>query len=70
MTKTCDIDIVVQGSSVQRETKYNRNVEQVSMIKRELMTRQWMKKIFLFEKKLKKNDMLTKSHQLRKFRMK
>ena len=30
MTKTCDIDIVVQGSSVQRETKDNRNVEQES----------------------------------------
>ena len=30
MTKTCDIDIVVQGSSVQRETKDNRNVEQKS----------------------------------------
>ena len=29
MTKTCDIDIVVQGSSVQRETK-DRNVEQES----------------------------------------
>ena len=28
MTKTCDIDIVVQGSSVQRETKDNRNVKQ------------------------------------------
>ena len=26
----CDIDIVVQGSSVQRETKDNRNVEQES----------------------------------------
>ena len=30
MTKMCDIDIVVQGSSVQRETKDNRNVEQES----------------------------------------
>ena len=30
MTKTCDIDIVVQGSSVQRETKDSRNVEQES----------------------------------------
>ena len=30
MTKMCDIDIVVQGSSVQRETKDNRNVEQSS----------------------------------------
>ena len=30
MTKTCDIDIVVQGSSVQRETKDNRDVEQES----------------------------------------
>ena len=30
MTKTCDIDIVVQGFSVQRETKDNRNVEQES----------------------------------------
>ena len=30
MTKMCDIDIVVQGSSVQRETKNNRNVEQES----------------------------------------
>ena len=30
MTKTCDIDIVVQGSSVQREIKDNRNVEQKS----------------------------------------
>ena len=30
MTKTCDIDIVVQGSLVQRETKDNRNVEQES----------------------------------------
>ena len=28
--KMCDIDIVVQGSSVQRETKDNRNVEQES----------------------------------------
>ena len=26
----CDIDIVVQGSSVQRENKDNRNVEQES----------------------------------------
>ena len=30
MTKACDIDIAVQGSSVQRETKDNRNVEQES----------------------------------------
>ena len=30
MTKTCDIHIVVQRSSVQRETKDNRNVEQES----------------------------------------
>ena len=30
MTKTCDTDIVVQGSSVQRETTDNRNVEQES----------------------------------------
>ena len=30
MTKTCDIDIVEQGSSVQREIKDNRNVEQES----------------------------------------
>ena len=38
---------------------------QVSMIKRELMIRQWMKKSFLLGKKLKKNEMLTKSHQLK-----
>ena len=30
MTKMCHIDIVVQGSSVQRETKDNKNVEQES----------------------------------------
>ena len=30
MKKTCDIDIAVQGSSVQRETKDIRNVEQES----------------------------------------
>ena len=30
ITKMCDIDIVVQGSSVQRDTKDNRNVEQES----------------------------------------
>ena len=69
MTKMCDIDIVEQGSSVQQEIKDNQNVEQesqVSIINRELMKRQ----SFLFRKKLKKNEMLTKSHQLRKFRMK
>ena len=30
MTKKCDIDIGVQGSSVQRETKDNKDVEQES----------------------------------------
>ena len=73
MTKTCDIDIVYKGLQFREKLKttemLNRS-HQVSMIKRELMIRQWMKKSFLFGKKLKKNEMLTKSHQLRKFRMK
>ena len=73
MTKMCDIDIVEQGSSVQQEIKDNQNVEQshqVSIISRELMKRQKMNKSVLFGKKLKKNKMLSKSHQLRKFRKK
>ena len=73
MTKMCDIDIVVQGSSVQRETKDNRNVEKESSgqhNQERINDKAVDEKEFLIGKKLKKNEMLTKSHQLRKFRMK
>ena len=73
MTKTCDIYIVLQESSVQKETKDNRNVEQESLgqhNQERINDKAVDEKSFLFGKKLKKNEMLTESHQLRKFRTK
>ena len=73
MTKMCDIDIVEQGSSVQQEIKDNQNVKPESSGEHHqqgINEKAEDEKSFLFGKNLKKNEMLTKSHQLRKFRKK
>ena len=64
ITKTCDIDIVEQGSSVQREIRNNQNVEPESsgqQVQQEIEERAEDEHEFIVRKKLKKNKMLNKS---------